>query len=233
MKEKNIGGNKYNLTWSWVEGKEIFPSLCDLTSMIFSFIDDLYKPIFFWSFGGGASVSHKYVISVHPYILMPKHKIQFMMFQMFVNQHAIVEQQISNLVKGWVTRLDSNMHSLAFPCMDPAMAPGTSLLERELAMRPVPADLAGDFAVHALEWCLNALGTKRRWQCGHCSKLCSKAANALYRNARWPLDLASYSIRLRPKNFFSRSHFIHDFICSKNAHKSIWIVLESYFGINV
>lgn len=43
------------------------------------------------------------------------------------------------------------MHSLAFPCMDPAIAPGTSLLERELAMRPVPAGLAGHVAVHALE----------------------------------------------------------------------------------
>lgn len=121
------------------------------------------------------------------------------------------------------------MHSLAFPCMDPAIAPGTSLLERELAMRPVPAGLAGRAAVHALEWCLNALGTKRRWQCGHCSKLCSKAANALYRNARWPLSL-SYSIGMQPNKLFSSIHFINDFICSKNARKTISTILESCFA---
>lgn len=103
-----------------------------------------------------------------------------------------------------LSEVASDFYSLAFPCMDPAIAPGTSLLERELAMRPVPAGLAGWDALHALEWCLNALGTKRRWQCGHCSKLCSKAANALYRDAKWPLYLACYSNGLQPKKFLSR-----------------------------
>ena len=74
-----------------------------------------------------------------------------------------------------------NHHSLAFPCCDPAIAPGTNLFVNDMGVRPVPAGLAGFLEVHALEWCVKALGTKRRWQLGHCSKLASNAARALHR----------------------------------------------------
>ena len=34
---------------------------------------------------------------------MPEYEIQFMLFQLFDNWYDIVEEQISNFVKGWVT----------------------------------------------------------------------------------------------------------------------------------
>lgn len=75
----------------------------------------------------------------------------------------------------WTSRNDSGV---AFPCLDPAIAPGTSLLVNDIEVRPVPAGLAGFLVVHDFEWCWKALGTKRRWQWGQRSKLASNAARA-------------------------------------------------------
>ena len=41
----------------------------------------------------------------------------------------------------------AEQYPLALPCMDPATAPGTSLLVSENLVRPVPAGLAGFAAV--------------------------------------------------------------------------------------
>lgn len=46
---------------------------------------------------------------------------------------------------------ESADYPLAFPCLDPAIAPGTSLFVKDMGVRPVPAGLAGLAAVHDFE----------------------------------------------------------------------------------
>lgn len=46
---------------------------------------------------------------------------------------------------------ESQEYLLAFPCLDPAIAPGTSLLVNDIEVRPVPAGLAGFLVVHDFE----------------------------------------------------------------------------------